>query len=446
MIDWVKHACPNVVRVDNVGDAVFVPYYYEDQMTERELGPVDMRSPILQEFAVVHRGGDHVVTQRMEPALIGIDSTGGWSAFGTSPARGVDPSSPDLNLGNYAYRIYVSQPAEEYEGDDLTPPYITFDGRLMSDTVYDGKDVRSDIKRILKGGGFAGKDDAWYKRAAARARQAIGTVKSKLDKDDTRIIFYPQIPKAQAESFETPGNLRIDLYMGVSTDKMVKIMHIRGGYDLTKKSRQSRLASTLEKAMQLRLKSKFKSVAGKHLLRAEGKGVSAIVTLELSKNENEAIVVDVELLVPVSLIKRKLYKANPTGVHANPDKVSAGKVKTALAAVDLSDSDSDDEAPPVPGYDPEQIFAPISTPFQCDPRSVESLQGLAMALEHALVVAHPATVGKDEYLQNVAGIIRKHARLVHDELGGEAPKDVPLEVNTAIHAATNALYDLSAQK
>lgn len=431
-VDWVKHDCANVVRVGARADTLFVPYHYEDTMTLTELGEPDMRSPLVQSYVAVHHGEDHTVVQTEVPALISADSETGWTAQFITPGRGVDPTQ-DETLARLSYEIRVSQPNEESPERDLLQQ--SFFGTFPRDTIYDGNDdprVAALLGKKTKQETATAtqKKPSFAKRFANAFGRAARRVISAADKIKSSVIFWPLISDATYTSqYDITGNLKIELFIG-NGNNMHSVGNIRGGYDMSPTRLQSGVSATVKKAFELRLggKASLRSTAGLRSMRAQAQGVIAVVTMEIEKKNKFVTVRDIELVVPVQLLKSKLYNG---GAVRKLSDVDMDVVRT------LTEVDREEEGATVPVY--SQLSSPIA--FRCDPSSTAQLVGLTMALENTFATNKRAAA--DASLQQAAGVVRKYTRACLDApaSAGASRQDVPMDVNTAIRSATEKLYE-----
>ncbi len=287
---------------------------------------------------------------------------------------------------------------------------VDLQGSVADDTVYDDN-TSERVETLLSKKGWTNGDDSRLKRLSDGARRVVGRLSAKSNQlVSNSLIFWPRYPTASQEILPAFGTLIVTLAVNGH-----RVCNIRGGYDFRASASMSRLSATIRKAFQTRLKGKFKDPRGKQPFQARFGDTVATITFEMAENSTSGAIVDIEFVAPVFKVVNALNK---------------GVVST------LKDAGVGDYEP-VPLVPNE---ASVKSPFRCDARSAESLMGLTMALETVLATNKDAA--KDEHLQLVAGLVRKHTREV--ALPAERGAVLPLpgiEVNTAIRAAVDKLYE-----
>jgi hypothetical protein len=390
VIDWVKHDCANVTRVADPAETRFVPYYFQDHMTDAERGPIPApgtASPLLESHMLVHYGTDQTRTVREIPSLIAADSQSGWRTDFVTPTIGTDPDRYAL-AGEYTIRAELLD--NSLEGNTIK--FKDYVGTFTKNTIYKGN-TDEDVARLLANKPMTTESDSFGKRAKEAVRRFASAVAVKTAGVSTSVLFWPKINFAEALSLPATGNLRVSLYV-----RGVLVTHIRGGFDLRKVAAMSKLSAITKTAFEVRVKSKFKHPEGLYPYQAVVADVIATSTFKIAKAGTEGTLRDIELVVPEMTIHAAL---NDNRV---PVKAEA-----------------------------------IQSEYRCNPRVFEQLMGLVLAAE-ATTVSNKAAAA-DETLQHNAGIVRSYTRNIQDKLQCVAPADVPMEVNTAVHFVTHALYD-----
>lgn len=410
VIDWVKHDCANVIRVASPNDTPFLPYFFEDRMSDAERGPAPVvgatsTSPIGQSHVAVYFGPNQTRVEYPIPARVEEDSQSGWRTDFVTPSIGADPET--FGLGTQQFRIRISLLDNTLEGNVLPGKQRDYAGAFRTDTVYKGNtDERVD--NLLKNKGWTTPKDSIFKRGADVLRRGLTKATHLTNTVLTSVLFWPKVTAETALQLPSTGNLRVELYVG-----NVLVSNVRGGFNLTQSASMSKLSAVAHAAFQIRLKSKFSPAlaVGMFPFQAKANDVIATMTMKVAQGGNSGSLRDIELVVPETLIHDAINQ-------------STTSVKSTIS--------------PTP--------ARAVVEYRCNPRVAEQLIGLACAVETASV--HNKQVADDEALQNNSGILRKYARVVQDKLDCNAPNDVPMEVNTAVRYVTHALYDynVSAKK
>ncbi len=398
VIDWVKHDCANVIRVSSPNDAPFLPYFFEDRMSDAELGPTlapgaTSASPIGQSHVALYFGPNQTRVEYAIPARIEADSQSGWRTDFVTPTIGGDPQTFELNSQTYHITI-------ELLDNSLTARVIEkadYKGTLQANTVYKGN-TDEDVDKLLKNKGWTTQKDSIFKRGTELFRRGVTKVTNVTNSELGAILFWPKVTASSALELPTTGNLRVSLYLGDAL-----ITHIRGGYSLSKSAAMNKLSSGAKAAFELRIKSKFPPALAKGMFpfQARADGVIATMTMKIAPNGNTGSLRDIELVVPEDVIHGAINR-------------SVRKTNEPVKSVAMAE-------------------------YRCNPRVAEELIGLVCAVETASV--HNKQIAEDESLQNNSGILRKYARNIQDKLNCTAPADVPMEVNTAVRYVTHALYD-----
>ncbi len=401
VIDWVKHDCANVIRVSSPNDAPFLPYFFEDRMSDAELGPTlapgaTSASPIGQSHVALYFGPNQTRVEYPIPARIeATDSQSGWRADFVTPTIGGNPET--FGLGLQKYRIRISLLDDTLEGNVLPGKQMDYNGSFLDNTVYKGNtDERVD--KLLKNKGWTTPKDPIFKRGVDALRRGLTKLTHLTNSVLDNLLFWPEITASTALQLPATGNLRVEFYVG-----NVLVTHIRGGFNLKESAAMSKLSAVAQAAFQIRLKSKFSPALaiGMFPFQAKANDVIATITMKIAKGGDSGSLRDIEFVVPETLIH---------------DAINQSVRKTS---------------------DPIKSIA--MTEYRCNPRVAEELIGLVCAVETASV--HNKQIAEDESLQNNSGILRKYARNIQDKLNCSAPADVPMEVNTAVRYVTHALYD-----
>lgn len=405
VIDWVKHDCGNVIRVASPNDTPFLPYYFEDRMSDAELGPAlaagaTSASPIGQSHVALYFGPNQTRAEYAIPARVesGADSQSGWRTDFVTPSIGADPNT--FGLGAQQYRIRISLLDDTLEGNVLPGKQRDYAGTFSADTVYKGN-TEERVDNLLKNKGWTTPKDSIFKRGVDVLRRGLTKATHLTNTVLTSILFWPKITNETALQLPATGNLRVEIYVG-----NVLVTHIRGGFNLSASASMSKLSSGVQAAFQVRLKSKFSPAlaVGMFPFQAKADDIIATMTMKIAQGGKSGSLRDIELVVPETIIH---------------DAINQSVVKSPISRA-------------------------VVVEYRCNPRVAEQLIGLVCAVETAS--AHNKQVANDEALQNNSGILRKYARVVQDKLNCNAPADVPMEVNTAVRYVTHALYDYNVKK
>ncbi len=412
VIDWVGHDCANVLRVTSPNQTIFRPYFYEDRMSAEELGPVPAPgsgSPLLQSYLAVQYGGDHKGVVYEIPALIAAQSSTGWAANFITPVRGVNPKVEKLQDSDFTVRATLFE--DDNMGADKVIFTVDHKGSFLQRTIYEGS-PNEDVNRLLGEIGWTSDSDSRLDRVTDLAERTKRKIMSKTSKQSKNFIFWPKITKQTAREFPAFGNLRVELFVGA-----VLVMRLSGGYDLRASALQSKLSGIFKKSFETRVKGKFRSASGMFPLIAVAQDVKVTATFSIAPGGAKGMLLDLEVMVPVDQVHEKLNAS-------------------VRSAVDASHSDG-------PGG--LAAFRELEkTEFRCDPRDSNDLNGLTLAIETTLATNKEAAA--NEEFQNNAGIVRSYARHVQDKLKCVAPRDIPMDVNTAVRAVVDALYEYNISK
>ena len=399
VIDWVSHVsseCPNVHQVDNIKQAaVFAPYYYEDTLSADVLAAQPVDSPIFASHLMFQHGADEQMLQRVQaPMIMAVGEEASFEQKERPPQ--VRGSAPDFT-GDFTVMVEIGEQR------------ISISGTIPKDLIYLSNKNNPTAQKLSGGGGLTG----FFRNFSARANKATGS-----------LIFWPaptSVKQARKmafvknkKGFTVPleGFMKVTLKTRVNGAQTAPVV-VEGDYNISPaRSGIRRFGKDVLKNFQNRLKTKFSGsedgVKNMYPLVASTNGIVVVPIFQVVDGAEEAQLVDIEFMVP----KERLYEG------------------TNFPGAEILDGLDDDDS------DRSYERSESSIPFSCDPRSLDEVQGLTMALERdALVGAAPHT----EHLQNVAGIIRKYTRTLLD---GASPDDaLTMEVNTAIHTAVAALHE-----
>jgi hypothetical protein len=387
IIDWAAHACPNAVQVDKVGALVAVPYYFEDVAPLEALADLPSTSPVYQSYLLSHKGTDDKRTQWTQgPLVIGANAVMNPSG---SLGRGSEPPA-ELMDQNFAITIW--------QGDKVV---ALAGGSFSYNTIYIGS-TNEKANRIAR--------------------------LSRFDKHTGSILFWPDPKSLKNAEFDREGQISVKLAVGKGNVALISELDFEYG-PFKDAGLFGRLGKALTKNFQLRLKAKLgasKESGIKYMqsVRATSRttGEQVNLTFSVMPGRGKIQLQDVEFLIPTDTIQRKL------------EARSGGGVDTSKFPPDIS-------------FDEKEIIGAAAAPFYCDPRNVDHMNGLVMALEllnvqSAHLIGEEAARATDATLQNAAGIIRKHTRAMNDKAIAAADEEVPMEVNAAVYTAVNALNEL----
>lgn len=413
-IDWVKHDCPNALIVPEKTQNMMVPYFFEDLLPQQVLSSLQATDPIFQSYAFVHHGTNQTVTQWIQPPLVvAVGSDSDQYAIGgvevdSKIARGSDPRDPSIGIpSGTSYGISINV----FDNDKANSlSFLTISGSIPDDMIF-AKNPRNKKAAALAGDFNKGS-----------IMDGLRNLRSKFVKDTQSLVFWPKV--GETEPIPQYGNMTIELQVGG-----LKSISVTTGYDLTDDAARagtgSRISKAVKKHFEQRLKTKFpgkedaiKYMITRHLLTPEGTQVA--ITFRVLPREKTATVVDIEILVQ----KSQLIKKKTASTLSVPASMTSANAKELF-------SDSEEELEEAMN----RAGDAISVPIDCDPKNMNQVMGLIMALEMHM------QDGDNKHLENNAGIIRKYGRSLLDA-EGKAPEIVPMEVNTAIYNAVNDLTEI----
>lgn len=424
VMDWVKHACPNVIQASAASNTAFLPFFDEDlEIEEHVMQKLDPSCALFQTYQVVQRGTDDVVREYQVPPFIGTMAANGFRRdVIVSMGRGL---SPDKAWADFDYMIIVKEMISGKE--------VQLRGNMKRDTIYKGNpDPR--VAHLLGGPTKL----RWWKQEF-------------LDKEQSSIIFWPSANKDSVfvdQEFPLQGELDIQFYLVASnvkgpSDKTSHAFNLSGPYDLSRAEKQGRFMGAMRKRTQSRLRAKFgynpdgsgrgrvdSSVANMFSLRGTGGSMTGIVTFEVPPRRGRgqggvAIFRDIEFAVPkykVTQLVNVIGGASNTDIlrpTIPPKKVVSDAEGKALTKA-LGES----------GMEQERVQ--IQSPLKCNAHDVNQVVGLTMAMELR------AARG-DKRNEAQAAVVRAYARDLLDNKKGEAPEHVPVKINTAIRLCIEGL-------
>jgi hypothetical protein len=284
----------------------------------------------------------------------------------------------------------------------------------LKDEMYMISIWQGDKQVIMAGGTFS--DHTIYMGSPNKKADRIARL-SRLDKRTGSILFWPDPKDLKNAEFDREGQITVKLVVGKSAAAAVSSLEFEYG-PFKDANVFGRLGKALTKNFQLRLKAKLgpsKESGIKYMqsvrVNSRVTGEQVNLTFSVMPGRSKIQLQDVEFLVPTDTIQRKLNANMPSATDL-------------LKSVDME----------------KEI-----TLFYCDPRNVDHMNGLVMALEllnvqSAHFIGDDASRATDATLQNAAGIIRKYTRAMNDKI--TADEEVPMEVNAAVYTAVNALNEL----
>jgi hypothetical protein len=400
-IDWVRHACPNASLVTaREVSTPFVPYWGEEALAQEEIAKLPSDSPVLQSWAVTTRlPNDTMVQSCVRSLLIGRDVASIPREVPPNFLRGEAPPDQLLSREYYVYITRLNPDGTKSDGDAV----IMLSGLMGTDAVYEGNSNARIQKLFGKGKGWR-PSDLGLKFA------------SKISPKGHHVVIWPDpqnLINFDNESFNVVGSrIRIELSdkaaeygLGIPDD--AHVIRIEGPLDLSSAAKQHGALGALGKQWSARMRAKFRgtptrteSLAQMYGYRATVDDVTVHLIFRVARNAVVATLADVEL-------------------EFAPEHFTSGN----LRRVNIN----------------EQSI-PAAVALECNPRSVEDVTALAMGLELRLTKARLAGEPVDAALDNAAGMVRKHARaLMEGKVKLAATDDVPMDVNTAIYVAVNAL-------
>ncbi len=384
-VDWLEHECPNAKMMSTPNKIVAKPYFYEDHAPEEVLAEVeaDPKNILNQAYVFGYCGADMVTQMRFE------------SLSERARPYSVERTKRGGDIGR------GSKPSDDLIGRTYT---ITVTGQ-------DGNGIEAK--------GYVGVNSIWKGNTQNSRANKIASLFAGGSKNTGSIVLWPDSKQFTGERmFANQGDMtvRLDIFRKEAVSVEFELLKLKP-YNWFERAGRG-----VAKYFEARLRAKFDASKNKEaniknmqLVQARtSSGMQVNLTfLVLPRQEGMVELVDVEFLVPVNQLKEYTSKT-PTETLKGLD------LETAIpTTTDRAD-------------------------FRCDPRDVNQMVGLTMALE--LLLATP-DVEADQLktIQNAAGIIRKHTRtlLVPPKEGAAAiaAQEVPMEVNTAVYTAVNFLHD-----
>lgn len=377
VIDWAAHNCANRYELNDLSDAVFVPYHYEDMLPSDEFDKLDVNDPAFSSYSLRHVSANGVVSHRIESSYIG-DEALSFAHGGEFMGRGDTPPA-DMTGKRFTIRIMYGP-----TGQDGPLPMIgsPISGVIPDDMIYlENKTNPAAAK--LSGKGFSG-------------LFASGGLGRRFRKLSGKLVFWPAPRAVEGAGIFVPiagGRIWVDLQVdGVSSP-----VEVHGVYRLKNSRETSALSRSVSKLFQLQLKTKF-GKSGDKGIQVSPKDVQVLLATDLRGNR-----------VALSFL-------------VNPDETMAQliDVEFMVGKDKLRESGTPTQA------EIAEHFESIS--FSCSPKDVNQLHGLCMAIDQQIKEAP----GADSQLEKCAAVIRKYALNKEGSI---------TEVDTAIRYALDTQFN-----
>jgi hypothetical protein len=378
-VDWIAHACSNAKMMDKPGKLVAVPYAYQDEAPEDVIASEleNPLSPLRETYQLAHMGQDMVVSS--------------WSVGEMARPYNVKPTLRGGDLGR------GSVPSDDLKVLNYTIGISSLTGQTRTNTVTFAGNV--------------GIDSIWLGNKQNSTANKIAQT-NRLDKSTGTLLLWPKHgQKTEDRMFKNEGDFQVWLAIDGKQDVSIEFELLP-----IKPSFFGRLGRTLAKHFQTRLKLKFDAtlkgknkeanIKNMYVVQAKTQlGLQVtLVFIALPSQLGVVELADVEFSIPLNQIRAK---------------ATTGLEKT-LTELGLTETEVKSDA------------------FRCDPRQVEQMVGLSMALDLAI-----AKNAADKRIQNAAGLVRKQTRLLLEApaSASAAAESVPMDVSTAVHSAVNFLHD-----
>lgn len=382
--DWVAHDCPNTVNVSNPKMGYAVPYYFEDYLTQEEISKIPLNDPIFQSYSIQCAEPNRNITNFIVPPTVDGYAV---SKEDTGPiARGRNPVGS--RVGAFMLKIAIGQ--KNYEISGTAPLDMIFKENTANPKAQ-AISGGGGIKNVLKGG-----------------------LRRLLSHKEDSYVFWPKTESVIGKNIVVPlrGDVVIELLVSsnIVGSEWKTVDFVAAGYTLPRAGTNevSKAARKIQQMFRTQIEMKFKGtpVSTKNLYvrrYTDYKGNGIVLTFQVGGGEEMARLVDIEFTAPVLGIESMSY-----------------------------DSDNSDDFVKPPPYDVTQ------SRFTCDPRNLNDIVGLCMAIELNMAlqpdgfdpkqVEHAATVVK-----NYAYELQKNPKV--------ATGRVSNEVQSAIAVSLNALYE-----
>jgi hypothetical protein len=350
VMDFQQHACSQILHTDDVTIQQFVPYAWEDTLTEAELSSVPVTDSIYRSTMLVKYDDDMRVSSVIQPPFIIGDDLVAFRDGTNEAARGQEPSGRLLSARTFEIVI------EEYgEPSHDARTRIRATGEIPKNMIFSGNKANVAAKKLSAQSIFRGSAPASY------------------------LFWLTGEKRFGANTVNLSGLFKVHLKVSG-----MQPVHTRGGYDITEAAHMQfwkNLSSTLRNRLDARLKLKFPEMSARdrdtlRAIHAFRGGVQVALIFQVVPRTNVAKLLDVEFLVPDYMLKPALSK-------------------------------DEEDAPPLPVPDET-----IDAYFRCDATDMNQVIGLVMAIENrsALLVGE----GLPPNLENAAGILRQYARTLAD--------------------------------
>jgi len=389
--DWIAHDCPNVTRVpSSPPKAMFAPYYYEDALTQEELAELPLGDAVFQERSYVFHNDNRNVAYYQTPARVQASlgtpiAANAVAENGRAPQVGGAKPGPDM-IGDYYIRIILNGGAHQ----DIY-------GAMPADMIYAENSFNAKAKALAGYG--------------STLSEKLRGLRRRLYQQRSSYVFWPNMARSENQgnvvsTRQFGGDIRVELWITKKDGSATQLYsHVDAGYQLsrTPDGFWRNAGRAVKKAFSQHLQLKFGKERDTKQMQvlSYADAYNNGVLLTWTVRGDEAVLEDVEFI---------------TGTTLRPEP-------TAAAAV--------------------VVEAAVQERFRCDPRNLEDMVALCMALdEHLATQALVREVdAQHKQLELYAGQLKNHTYALQ-ESGGVAPQASPIspQTNVALVAAMDALY------
>jgi hypothetical protein len=395
-VDWVQHThvCGNIIEVRTPKLAMAVPYYFHDRTDDPEI----LAEMPDEQYLVMHRGADHVVSQQLVGAL--ANGCRPMPAGGTVSVG----SAPDEDLLQLkTYKLVLSDPG--------TNTSVEFQGSIPRDMIFPKNTANPKANKIA--GGKIGKEEGVS--FVQRFKKGAQGKSNLFRQEKNKYVFWLNPSEVTKKNLQVDlaGDLGISLYLSNGST-----VYLGTGYALQPAvARRGKLGRKLKGYLSTQYDVMGLTALGYNAEDLQScyfedarEGTAGTITFLVSPGSTRAQIVNVILMV----------RKNQT--------------IPAFRAQQQEDDEEEYRAlPPIPEAAAHEIYI--------DPSNVAHLVGLTMAAEYFIAAQQDKESPDFLEFERQAGIVRKFTRSALDEGKEElAPEQVPMAVNTAIKQMTNVMY------
>lgn len=279
VMDFQQHACSQILHTDDVTIQQFVPYAWEDTLTEAELSSVPVTDSIYRSTMLVKYDDDMRVSSVIQPPFIIGDDLVAFRDGTNEAARGQEPSGRLLSARTFEIVI------EEYgEPSHDARTRIRATGEIPKNMIFSGNKANVAAKKLSAQSIFRGSAPASY------------------------LFWLTGEKRFGANTVNLSGLFKVHLKVSG-----MQPVHTRGGYDITEAAHMQfwkNLSSTLRNRLDARLKLKFPEMSARdrdtlRAIHAFRGGVQVALIFQVVPRTNVAKLLDVEFLVPDYMLASK---------------------------------------------------------------------------------------------------------------------------------------------